>query len=91
LQGNVYRVGVYSRVDDKENSFESEADYFIPDAEKAGRRRRQGKIWKGIKLLIWVGQALLLAAHIYGLTVTMRTVNRDSVSSKLNSLPCFRT
>jgi hypothetical protein len=85
------RVGVYTRVDDKENSFESEADYFIPDAEKPGGRRRQGKIWKGIKLLTWVGQALQLAANIYGLTVTMRTVNRDSVSSKLNSLHCFRT
>lgn len=83
------RVGEYSRVDDKEISLENEADYFIPDAEKASRRRRQGKIWNGFKLLIWVGQVLLLAANIYGLTVTMKILGRESVGSKLNSLPVF--
>jgi hypothetical protein len=84
------RVGQYFRVDDKDNSCENEADYFIPDSENAGRRRRGNNIWSGLKLLIWTGQALLLAANIYGLTVTTRAINRDSVSSRLKALSSFR-
>jgi hypothetical protein len=84
------RVGEYSRVNDKENSFEHQADYFMPDVENAGQRTRQGKIWKGLKYLIWIGQALLLTTNIYGFTVTTRVINRESFSSKLNSLPRFR-
>jgi len=79
------RVGEYSLVDNKENSFENDADYFVLDAENSGRRRGQCKIRKVFKLLIWVGQVLLLAANIYGFTVTMRAVNRDSVSNPMRA------
>jgi hypothetical protein len=79
------RVGEYSRVDKEESSFENETDYFIPDANTPVLRRRQSKIWKWLKISIWVGQAVLLAANIYGLTVIMKTIDRESAISKLGS------
>ena len=79
------RVGEYSRVNDEENSFETEEDFFVPESEKTRRKRGQGKLWKTFKWLMWVGQALLLAANIYGFTIIMRTVDHDSLISRLSS------
>lgn len=83
-------VGEYFLVDAKENFSDSEADHFILDAENVGRKREAAKAWKWLKLLIWLGQALLLAANIYWFKFTMKAANRDSVSSKSNICPFSR-
>lgn len=75
----------YSRAEDKEHSFDGETDYFIPDAESPGKKRRHSSIWRLLKFSIWAGQVLLFVANIYGLTVIMKIVHRDSVSSKLKT------
>lgn len=79
-----YTVRGHSLAEDKEHSFEGEADYFIPDAESREQRGQRSWIWRPLNLSILIGQVLLLIVNAYGLTFTMKSVHRDSVSSKLN-------
>jgi hypothetical protein len=79
-----HTVREHSLAVNKEHSFEGEADYFIPDAESRKQRGRHSWIWRPLNLSILVGQVLLLVANTYGLTFTMKSAHRDSVSSKFN-------